>query len=342
MITLRLYRAALRLLPADLQRKHGGAMAALFEREVAQARAHGLWHVAFASVRSVWDVVMRAGYEQVRPSNRHDPNAPLPTARELLRRFAFAFAVSFVLLTSATLGLYARHMIPRLHDRGASDIIAEVLVLAIPFNAALTIPMAVLVAVLVLFTRLGTRGTITAALRTRNGVRRLVRPVLLFAAGITALAYVVTAEIVPRTNHQLSQVLSGERTAKGDREMTIGQLREAVREEQTRDAGAARLSVLQVEVQKKLALPASCMVFALAGMAFVFALPRGGSALVVVGSMAVFTLYYTMLMGGETLADRAVVSPLVAMWSANAVLLTLALLATWRSSASNRPGLPTR
>jgi lipopolysaccharide export LptBFGC system permease protein LptF len=335
-IMLRLYRVALRLLPSDLQRKHGGAMAVLFEREVEHARANGPIHVAFASARSVWDVIARAAYEQVRPSHVRDPKAPLPTARELLRGLASAFAVSFVLLTAIMLGLSARNMIPRLHERGASDTIAEVLVLAIPFNAALTIPMAVLVSVLVQFTRLGTKGTLAAALHTRHGARSLVRPVLLASAVVTALAYVVTAEIVPRSNYQLSQVLAGERTNRGTREMTIGQLREAVREAQTQDAGAAHQSMLQVEVQKKLALPASCMVFALAGMAFAFALPRGGLLLAVVGSVAVLTLYYTMLMGGETLADQDGLSPVVAMWSANAVLVTLALLATWRRAGNNR------
>ena len=82
-----------------------------------------------------------------------------------------------------------------LSERGAG---LGTIVLALPFIAALSIPMAVLVSVLYEFTRLGADGTLAAARLVRNGVRRLVVPVLAAAAGITALAFVVTAEIVPR------------------------------------------------------------------------------------------------------------------------------------------------
>jgi lipopolysaccharide export LptBFGC system permease protein LptF len=333
-MSIRLYRAALRLLPADLHRKHGGAMAVLFEREVEAARARGSLHVAVASVRSVWDVMVRAAYEQVRSSSNHNSNAPLPTTRELLRGLAASFAISVVLLTLVLTGLYARNMIPRQLARGASDSIAQVLLLSIPFNAALAIPMGGLLAVLVQFAHLGANGTLLAAQRTRNGVRRLVQPVMLAATGITALAFIVTAELVPRTNHQLSGVFAGATVAKGEREMTLGQLREATRVAKVADAGRSRVSMLEVEVQKKLSLPAACIVFALAGMALAFAFPRGGNVLVVIASVAIYSMYYTMLMTGETLADRHVISPAVAMWGANAVLLSLALLTAARQARS--------
>ena len=55
-------------------------------------------------------------------------------------------------------------------------------------------------------------------------------------------------------------------------------------------------------------------------------------------STFLFTVYYVSLVAGEALADRQVISPLVAMWMANAFLLTVALLLVWRPS---RPD-PTR
>jgi hypothetical protein len=38
------------------------------------------------------------------------------------------------------------------------------------------------------------------------------------------------------------------------------------------------------------------------------------------------------LIGGEQLADRAILPPAVAMWMANAVLGTIGLIMTWRTA----------
>ena len=53
-------------------------------------------------------------------------------------------------------------------------------------------------------------------------------------------------------------------------------------------------------------------------------------------SAFVFAGYYLSLMAGEVLADRLVISPFVAMWMANVLLLSVALLLVWQ------PGGPTR
>ena len=64
------------------------------------------------------------------------------------------------------LGLFATSELPALSARGASPgTIVEALVFAVPFVAALSIPMAVLTAVLWEFTRLGADGTLAAARR---------------------------------------------------------------------------------------------------------------------------------------------------------------------------------
>lgn len=62
---VRIYRLALRALPADLRRKHGAAMEALFARELEQARAGGSVRRAVAGLRAVWDVVQRGVYERL-------------------------------------------------------------------------------------------------------------------------------------------------------------------------------------------------------------------------------------------------------------------------------------
>jgi lipopolysaccharide export system permease protein len=122
-----------------------------------------------------------------------------------------------------------------------------------------------------------------------------------------------------------------------ERTMTIGELREAARRARTSTGveAPARAAAYEVEIQKKFALAAACMILALAGAATAIRFPRGGVGLVIGASGFVFTGYYFAFAAGETLADRQVISPLVAMWMANAFLLGVVLLLILRPS---RPG----
>ena len=266
---------------------------------------------------------------------------PQHTTRQLLRRHAVSFAIAFVALTVLLLALFARKQVPALSARGApAGTIAEALLLAVPFIAAMTIPMAVFVAVLRDFTWFGTDGTLAAARRERDGVRRLVMPVLLAAAGVAVLTLVVTAEIVPRANERLVAVLARGAGPRSDRTMTIAELREAARSVRpgTEPDALARVAAYELEVQKKLALAAACVVMALAGVAIALRVPRGGVWVVIGASCVVFGGYYNLMVIGEDLADRLVVSPFVGMWWANALLLAAALILTmWRRRAPLAP-----
>jgi lipopolysaccharide export system permease protein len=71
------------------------------------------------------------------------------------------------------------------------------------------------------------------------------------------------------------------------------------------------------------------VVLALTGVALALLFRRGAIALVIGASVAVIGAYYACLVAGESLADRFVLSPFVAMWMANAVFLSCALLVLW-------------
>lgn len=356
----RTYRLAMHLLPAALRRKHGSAMEALFARELQRARERGRLEGVLAGAAGVWDVVRRGAYEQVRPAwgrsaagesrdrthsewwnidaheplpagaNLGGPHMPQYTTRQLLRRHAASFIIAFVALTASLLALFASKQVPALSARGATaGTIAEMLLLAVPFIAAMTIPMAVFVAVLRDFTRLRADGTLASARRERDGIRQLVRPVLAAAVCIAALELVVAAEIVPRANVRLAAVMARDGAAPhGGRMMTIGELRDAARSvTPTKEPDAlARMAAYEIEVQKKLALAAACIVMALVGVAIALRVPRGGTVLVIGASFVVFGAYYMLMIAGESLADRLVISPFVGMWWANALLLATALL----------------
>lgn len=365
----RTYRLALHLLPVGLRRKHGEAMENLFARELQRARERGRLEGVLAGAAGVWDVVRRGVYEQVRPAwgrvaagERRDsspsewwyidahepqpaganlgdiggPHMPQYTTWQLLRRHAASFTIAFLALTAAMLALFARRQLPGLSARGASTgTILEVLLLALPFITAMTIPMAVFIAVLKDFTRFGSDGVLAAARRERDGVRRLVMPVLLAAVAVAAVELTVAAEIVPRANTKLAAVMARDRAAPhSDRMMTIGELRDAARSvtQASKPDALARVAAYQIEVQKKLALAAACIVMALVGVVITLRIPRGGLWLVFGASFVVFGAYYMLMIAGEDLADRLVISPFVAMWWANGLLLVTALLliVSWR------------
>jgi lipopolysaccharide export LptBFGC system permease protein LptF len=265
---------------------------------------------------------------------------PSPSIRQILYRLAVTFAVTFVVLTALLLATFAVRQLTALSSGGASPgTVIEALLLAVPFTAALTIPMAVFVAVLRVFKRLGAEGTLAAARREPAGVRRLVRPVLGAAAAITALTLALNTQVVPRANERLAQVLASGTPRNSDRTMTVGELRAAVLDARA-DTGSdalARAAAYEVEIQKKYALAAACLVLAFAGMAITLRFPRGGAALLVGTSLAAFTAYYLCIVAGESLADRLLISPFIAMWLANALLLAAALLVMWRSRGFGRP-----
>src|SRR5213078_2654377 len=105
-------------------------------------------------------------------------------------------------------------------------------------------------------------------------------------------------------------------------------------------AARQRAAVYQVEIQKKLAISAACVIFALLGMPLAIRYPRGGVGLVIGTSLAVFSIYYVGLIGGEELGDRLIVPPFLAMWTPNLLFLIVAipLLLSVRRAGSTAHG----
>lgn len=74
-----------------------------------------------------------------------------------------------------------------------------------------------------------------------------------------------------------------------------------------------------VEVHKKYALPAACLIFILLGAPLGAIAKRGGIGVGVGFSIGFFILYWASLIGGEKLADRGLISPWHGMWAADIV-----------------------
>ena len=52
---------------------------------------------------------------------------------------------------------------------------------------------------------------------------------------------------------------------------------------------------------------------------------KGGFTIAVGLSFGFFLIYYIMMIGGEDLADRNIVSPVVGVWSPNVILLVISM-----------------
>ena len=77
---------------------------------------------------------------------------------------------------------------------------------------------------------------------------------------------------------------------------------------------------LEVEIQKKYSIPFACIVFILIGAPLGIMARKGGMAIGFSLSVVFFLIYWISLILGESLADKLIISPFVAMWGANVLV----------------------
>jgi lipopolysaccharide export system permease protein len=103
--------------------------------------------------------------------------------------------------------------------------------------------------------------------------------------------------------------------------------------------------VYLVELHKKGSIALACIVFVLVGVPLALRFPRGGMGLVLGAGMAVFAVYYVGLIAGESLANRLVISPFLAMYASNILMGMLGLAGLWvvqRQGITPPPSVPVR
>lgn len=87
----------------------------------------------------------------------------------------------------------------------------------------------------------------------------------------------------------------------------------------------------RVEIQKKYSIPFACIVFMLVGAPLGIISKKGGLAVSMSISLGFFLIYWSFLIAGEDLADRGIISPLMAMWSPNMLVGALGLYMSTRT-----------
>ncbi len=87
-----------------------------------------------------------------------------------------------------------------------------------------------------------------------------------------------------------------------------------------------------VEIHKKYSLPFACIIFVLIGAPLGTMMRKGGFGMAAGMSLIFFLVYWAFLIGGEKLADRGLLSPLMGIWSANIFLGILGILLMIKSA----------
>jgi LPS export ABC transporter permease LptG/LPS export ABC transporter permease LptF len=133
---------------------------------------------------------------------------------------------------------------------------------------------------------------------------------------------------------------------KRQREMTIGELREARAGAQARRAASIReanaparaeaemdLRRFEVEIHKKYALPFACWIFVFLGLPLGISTRKGGRASGFTLSIVIIFLYYVFITAGENLAIKGRIEPWLGMWGADIIFGVLGL---WLFATSAR------
>lgn len=122
---------------------------------------------------------------------------------------------------------------------------------------------------------------------------------------------------------------------RGERELSAKALKKEINREFNKtpsDRRNKRLNSLLVEYHKKYSIPFACFAFILLGCPLAIRVKKRGIGVGFGLPLLFFIFYYVCLVGGESLGDRGVVAPWIAMWFADFVLLLCGLWATLRAN----------
>lgn len=80
----------------------------------------------------------------------------------------------------------------------------------------------------------------------------------------------------------------------------------------------------EVELHKKFSLPVACILFIMTGASLGVLFRKGGFTIATSLSFGFFLVYYVLMIGGEDLADRTILTPMVGIWFPNVLLFLIA------------------
>ncbi|MEO8636456.1 MAG: LptF/LptG family permease [Gemmatimonadales bacterium] len=128
--------------------------------------------------------------------------------RYLLRQFIPPLVFAFSAMTSIMLLNQIARRFGALVGKGLPwSVIGEVFMLCLPFIIAMTLPMAVLIAMLYSFSHLAADSEITAMRASGLSVLQLLRPMIFAGVVLTAVNFWFTDQVLPNSNADLRNLL---------------------------------------------------------------------------------------------------------------------------------------
>jgi lipopolysaccharide export system permease protein len=134
-----------------------------------------------------------------------------------------------------------------------------------------------------------------------------------------------TYDITLDLNAALAQLRDRERDVS---ELTLPELRDAIAE---KIASGDPANAERVEMQRKLAIPFACLVFAAIGVPLGIQPTRAVHSRGFSLSLGLIFLYYLLLTFGQNLGERGSLPPVIAVWLPNAVLAVVAAILLLRA-----------
>jgi len=129
-------------------------------------------------------------------------------SRYLLRQLAAPFVFALAALTSLMILSQIAKKFGSLVGKGLPwSVIAEVFGLSVPFIVAMTLPMAVLIAVLYTFSHLAADNEITAMRASGISVYQVLAPVFVWGVAMAFFNLVFVDQVLPRSNARLRSLL---------------------------------------------------------------------------------------------------------------------------------------
>ncbi|HSG47238.1 MAG TPA: LptF/LptG family permease [Longimicrobiales bacterium] len=130
----------------------------------------------------------------------------------LTRHLVRAHLGPFLFALSALTGLLFLNAVAREMEKLAGkglpwDVLAEFLLLSLPHTVALTLPMAVLVAVLYAFSEMASNNEITAMRAGGISPAKILRPLLLMGALAASVMLYFNDQVLPESNHRLKNLM---------------------------------------------------------------------------------------------------------------------------------------
>ncbi|MDE3173947.1 MAG: LptF/LptG family permease, partial [Gemmatimonadota bacterium] len=125
--------------------------------------------------------------------------------RYVLKEHVGPFIFAVTALTSMMLLQYVGKRLGDLVGKGLPwHVLVEFFLLSVPLTVAMTLPMAVLVAVLYAYSRLATENEITALRANGISMRTLMIPTLIAGTAVAFVMLIFNDQVLSRANHQLA------------------------------------------------------------------------------------------------------------------------------------------